>query len=242
MKLLVPKHAVKQVDRLLSNRGVDVWQLFALWVPYLVAEREEIVVALDWTDFDADNQSTLALHLLTSHGRATPLMWKTVLKSGLRGWRNEHEDVLLARLREVVPEKVHVTILADRGFGDQKLYELLGTWGFDFVIRFREGIMVSDAGHEQAGVGVGAQDGAPQAAARGGGHQRSLRRARGGLRQGAAHEGRVVPRLQPRRVHSVGDRQAVRQALYHRGEFPRRQGYPLRHGPLGDAHQLPRAP
>src|SRR5205814_5773910 len=25
------KHAIKQVDRLLSNKGIDVWELFALW-------------------------------------------------------------------------------------------------------------------------------------------------------------------------------------------------------------------
>ena len=141
---LVPRHAVKQVDRMLSNRGIDVWSLFARWVPYLVAEREEIVVALDWTDFDADGQSTLAAYLLTSHGRATPLMWKTVDKSELRDRRNDHEDALLCRLREVMPPHVHVTILADRGFGDQKLYELLSNLHFDYVIRFRGAILVGD--------------------------------------------------------------------------------------------------
>ena len=30
---LVTKHAVKQVDRLLSNHGIDVWDSFARWVP-----------------------------------------------------------------------------------------------------------------------------------------------------------------------------------------------------------------
>jgi hypothetical protein len=34
---------------------------------------QEIVVAMDWTDFDADGQATLALNLVTGHGRATPL-------------------------------------------------------------------------------------------------------------------------------------------------------------------------
>jgi hypothetical protein len=28
---------------------------------------------MDWTDFDADDQATLALSLVTNHGRATPL-------------------------------------------------------------------------------------------------------------------------------------------------------------------------
>ena len=31
---LVSKHAVKQVDRLLSNDGIDVWDSFARWVPH----------------------------------------------------------------------------------------------------------------------------------------------------------------------------------------------------------------
>ena len=84
--------------------------------------RPEIVVALDWTEFDADNQSTVALYLVTKHGRATPLLWKTVVKSEPKGWRNEHEDVLLERLRQVLPEGVKVTVLADRSFGDQALY------------------------------------------------------------------------------------------------------------------------
>ena len=35
------KHGVKQVDRLLSNRGVDVWAFFAYWTPFIVAARTE---------------------------------------------------------------------------------------------------------------------------------------------------------------------------------------------------------
>ena len=31
------KHGVKQVDRPLSNRGVDVWAFFAYWTPFIVA-------------------------------------------------------------------------------------------------------------------------------------------------------------------------------------------------------------
>lgn len=144
-KELDGKHAIKQVDRLFSNTGVDVWKLFGNWVPFVVGQRPEIVVALDWTDFDQDNQSTIALHQVTKHGRATPLLWKSVVKSELKDWRNEHEDALLERFREVVPPATKVTVLADRGFGDHKLYELLkDQLGFDFVIRFRGVIKVTD--------------------------------------------------------------------------------------------------
>lgn len=140
------KHAIKQVDRLFSNRALDVHRLFASWVPFVLGERQEIVVALDWTDFDKDDQSTLVLSLCTSHGRTTPLLWKTVQKSQLQKRRNEYEDALLHRLREVIPDGVRVTVLCDRGFADQKLYEFLKTeLGFDYIVRFRASITVTDA-------------------------------------------------------------------------------------------------
>ena len=34
------KHGVKQVDRLLSNQGIDVWEFFGYWIPYLVSGRK----------------------------------------------------------------------------------------------------------------------------------------------------------------------------------------------------------
>jgi DDE family transposase len=71
-------------------------------------------------------------------------LWKTVEKAELEGRRNAHEDRLLDELGDCVPEGVRVTVLADRGFGDQKRYEHLRGRGFDYVIRFREGILVSD--------------------------------------------------------------------------------------------------
>jgi hypothetical protein len=143
---LEPKHAIKQVDRLLSNAGVDVWALFASWVPMVLGQRTEAVVALDWTEFDADDHSTICIYLLTKHGRATPLLWHTAVKSGLAGNRNDAEDLVLRRLHEVLPHGVKVTVLADRGFGDVELYKLLQQeLGFDFVIRFRGAIQVRSA-------------------------------------------------------------------------------------------------
>ena len=57
---LLPKHAIKQVDRLLSNRKLEAWDLFATWVPELVGSRTDLIVA----DFDADGH--LALKLVTA--------------------------------------------------------------------------------------------------------------------------------------------------------------------------------
>ena len=67
---LVTKHAITQVDRLLSNQGIDT--ALSHWIPYVVAPRTRINAAMDWTNFDADSQATIMLSLLTRHGRATP--------------------------------------------------------------------------------------------------------------------------------------------------------------------------
>ena len=45
---LVTKHAVKQVDRLMSNAGIDVWDSFARWVPQQIGVRPDILVAMGW--------------------------------------------------------------------------------------------------------------------------------------------------------------------------------------------------
>ena len=146
---LVTKHAVKQVDRLLSNAAVVVWDYFAYWVPYVIGARKEIWVAMDWTDFDRDGHCVLALNMITRHGRATPLMWMTVDKATLKGQRNDHEDRLLARFKAVLPPGVAVTLLADRGFADQKLFEFLTEeLGFGFIIRTRGNVNVTSDGDE----------------------------------------------------------------------------------------------
>src|SRR3712207_3409536 len=142
---LLPKHAIKQVDRLLSNPRIEAWDVFASWVPEMVGPRTDIVVAMDWTDFDADGQATLALKLVTRHGRATPLIWLSVLKDELSNARNDYEDVCLRRLAEVLPDGVQATILADRGFADTKLFGFLDELGFGYVIRLKGNTKVSAA-------------------------------------------------------------------------------------------------
>lgn len=143
---LDPKHAIKQVDRLLSNTGITVWEWFHAWVTFVVAARGEIIVALDWTEFDKDDQATLALYLVTSHGRATPLVWKTVLKSELKNRRNDYEYEVIERLHQILAVNVDVTLLADRGFGDQKLFSFLEVLGWSYAIRFRQNITVTHSG------------------------------------------------------------------------------------------------
>ena len=41
---LLTKHAIKQVDRLLSNEGIDVDAALSRWIPYVVGSRTSINV------------------------------------------------------------------------------------------------------------------------------------------------------------------------------------------------------
>lgn len=136
------KHAIKQVDRLLSNQGFDMEAIMGAWLRKNLAGLGHAVVALDWTEFDKDNQSTLALHLVTKHGRSAALMWWTVERQEGKMWRAETERAALRKFAAALPEDVHIVLLADRGFGSQDLYELLSELGIDFIIRFKSNIKV----------------------------------------------------------------------------------------------------
>jgi hypothetical protein len=147
---LAPRHAIKQVDRLLSNPKLSMEQVFGCWVSFVVGERREIVVNFDWTEFEDADQCTVMLGMQTEHGRSTPLVWKTVTRSEIKDQRNDHEDDLLVVFASVVPKNVRVTVVADRGFSDSKLYSFLTEEvGFDYIIRFRGVVYVEDAAGER---------------------------------------------------------------------------------------------
>jgi len=147
---LSDKHAVKQVDRLLSNSKLKISNTAEKWVPFVIGARKEIKITMDWTEFYPDNHSTICLNLVTSHGRATPLLWKTVNRKKLKNNRNNYEDEILWQLKKLVPEDVKVTILADRGFCDIKLLDFIkNELGFEYNIRIRGNITATDSKGEK---------------------------------------------------------------------------------------------
>lgn len=132
------KHATKQIDRLLSNKGISVWNLAEKWVPYVIGKQSEIIIALDWTTFADDMQLMLSLNILTSKGISTPLLWKTVNKTQLKFNRAHYEDELLSRLKDTLPQGIKVTVVADRGFADKKFFQFLSEeLHFNYIIRIK---------------------------------------------------------------------------------------------------------
>ena len=57
----------------------------------------------------------------------------------MTGNRSKYELELLDILGQSLASNIRITVLADRAFGDQALYEHLAFIGWDYVIRFREG-------------------------------------------------------------------------------------------------------
>lgn len=144
-----PKHGIKQFDRFLSNKGLDVAQLRPAWARFVLGGRPEVLLALDWTEFDDDDHATLCAYVVTTHGRATPLAWQTHKKSELRGRRTAAEHELLEAVHAAIPKDVGVTVLADRGFADQVLYHVLEMLGWSYVVRFRGAILVEHDGAQK---------------------------------------------------------------------------------------------
>jgi hypothetical protein len=143
----VPKHGIKQVDRYLSNTGINIEELTPYWAQFVIGERAQIMIALDWTEFQPDDHTTLCAYLVTNHGRATPFVWKTYRKSLLTdGARTIAEHAFVDRLALAIPSNISLILLADRGFGSQALYENLDLLGWDYVIRFRSSVFVEKNG------------------------------------------------------------------------------------------------
>jgi hypothetical protein len=144
-KGLLPKHTVKQVDRLLSNQEIDPEFYQNVLAQMLISHRKKILVAMDWTVFAKDRQMTLTLRLITSHGRATPLLWKTVSSVGLKGNKNHYVFLLFEQLRRLVSREVQVIILADREFGTlNNMEKLKAELGFDYILRLKRNFTLSN--------------------------------------------------------------------------------------------------
>jgi hypothetical protein len=152
------KSAIKQVDRLLGNHRFDVPSLFHQWVPFVIGQLEEIRLNMDWTEFDSDDHTQLVLSLQTHHGRSIPVIWKTHLKSELKNMMETYERALLLLLRSIIPENVHVTIVADRGFGKLWLLAFIkDELHFDYIIRTKANYVVvaSNGERRKAGDWIG---------------------------------------------------------------------------------------
>jgi len=77
-------------------------------------------------------------------GRSTPIAWASTTNHVYDGHRsrNAFEESLLLVLRDMIPQKIKVVILADRGFGRTALATFCQQQRFGYVIRIQPSVTV----------------------------------------------------------------------------------------------------
>jgi hypothetical protein len=136
------KHAIKRCWRFIANDRVEPSVAMAGVVGRLLHKRRKpLVVALDWTDIRG---LTTLMASAVVKGRSVPLVWASCPQNVWQGHksRNSFEEALLLTLRAMIPRKVPVILLADRGFGRTELGRFCQNQGFHYVIRIQPKVEV----------------------------------------------------------------------------------------------------
>lgn len=129
------KHGLKRLDRWINNPGIKVSAAMAGIVGKLASRRKKkLIISVDWVDIREFKVLVAAANI---KGRAVWLMWKSVPECGLNLHMNRIEQEVLFDLRQMIPQKLRVVILADRGFHKSILFTFCRTMHFDYVVRIK---------------------------------------------------------------------------------------------------------
>jgi Transposase DDE domain len=113
------KHKLKRAWRFCANPRVTVADGMRGVIERLGRRRDEpLLVALDWVEVRTFHTLMAAA---VCGGRALPLLWASYAEWELYKSQNDLEEGLLRLLRSLVPARVELIVLADRGFGRAEL-------------------------------------------------------------------------------------------------------------------------
>jgi hypothetical protein len=128
------QHKIKRVWRFCANSRVSVADGMAGIRTRLGRRTRTLLVALDWVE-------VRALHTLMAAavcgGRAVPLLWASYPEWELYKSQNNLEEGLLRLLKSLLPARLRVIVLADRGFGRAELARACSDLGLHFLIRIK---------------------------------------------------------------------------------------------------------
>lgn len=142
------KHQIKRCWRFCANDRVETSDAMAGIIRRLLKKRKKsLLIALDWVDIRGF-QTLMAAVVLK--GRSTPICWASCHRHVYDGHRsrNAFEESLLLVLRSMIPESIHVILLADRGFGRCALAAFLRRHHFSYVIRIQPNVRVKFRGFD----------------------------------------------------------------------------------------------
>ena len=136
------KHRIKRVWRFTSNQRVEISDAMRRVVARLAKRRRKpVLITFDWTDIRGFCTLMAAAAM---KGRAVPLLWASYPRGRVEISQNNLEEGLLRLLRTMIPEKVPVILLADRGFGRTELARTCQLIGFHYVIRITPDVWVEN--------------------------------------------------------------------------------------------------
>jgi hypothetical protein len=136
------KHPIKRCWRFCSNPRVETADAMRGIVAKLLKKRKKkLLIALDWVDIKGF-QTLVASVVLK--GRSIPIAWASTTNHVYDGYRsrNAFEESLLLVLRDLIPLKIKVVILADRGFGRTALASFCQRCHFGYLIRIQPKVTV----------------------------------------------------------------------------------------------------
>lgn len=140
------KYRLKRFDRFIGNKRVKVWQCFPALVPTILKLADRLngylPILVDHTDVGKNLRVFYAAVLFKR--RALPLIFFVFNKRKVRKSQNRIEEFLLTQLKEIIPARFRVVIVADRGFGRVSLFRFLEGIQWKFVIRVKGKVFIRD--------------------------------------------------------------------------------------------------
>lgn len=133
------RYRLKRLDRFIGNAGISPRSAWESLVPLILrfADRMEgfLPILVDHTDAGAMRICYAAVLFKT---RALPLCFLAFPKASPPTSQNRIEHDLLRELHRIIPSRVRVVIVADRGFGRVSLFRLFKQeFHWSFVIRVK---------------------------------------------------------------------------------------------------------
>lgn len=139
------KHAIKRVDRFLSNPRVNLELAKNNLAKWFIQGQKQLLIAVDWTKI---GQLGVLCASIVYQGRSIPLYWKTSHYKGMRGKLSEVEDDFFQTLATIIPKSVNGIILMDKGYCRFSLLKMLTKLGFSYVVRAYEKNIIRKPGYD----------------------------------------------------------------------------------------------
>lgn len=130
------KHSIKRADRLLSNKHLQYENLniYRKISEYLIGERNQPIILVDWSDLDAYKRHFLIRAAITFSGRSITL-YEEVHDIKTKEKPQTHKQ-FLTRLKSIIPQHCKPIVITDAGF-KTPWFRLVLSLGWDFLGRTR---------------------------------------------------------------------------------------------------------